>query len=159
MIICDKCGAQNNDGSQVCSHCNQPITAAQQGYARPQPYGQQGHGQPPSPYGNPYQPNVQQGGYPPPPSPYGQPYQQNYYYPQKHPGESAATGALVCGIIGLFFLGLVLGIIAIVQGRKAVRLGYPGGKATAGIVLGVISLIGWAIIMIAIASGAMLSFI
>ena len=85
----------------------------------------------------------------------GNPYQQNYYTGGRPPGDNAATGALVCGIVGLFFAGFILGIIAIVQGNKAKRLGYPGGKATAGIVLGVIALCGWVFAMIMIAAFGM----
>jgi hypothetical protein len=76
--------------------------------------------------------------------PTNQPYQQGQY---KQPGDSAATASMVCGIIGLFFFGLILGIVAIVQSNKAKKLGYVGGKATAGFILGVIGIIGWAIIV------------
>lgn len=70
-------------------------------------------------------------------------YQQyNYQQPYRHPGESAATGALICGIISLFVFGFILGIIAIVQASSAKKLGYVGGKATAGMVLGIIGIVG-----------------
>ena len=68
--------------------------------------------------------------------------QQNYSAVHRHPGEGTATGALVCGIVGLFLAGLILGIIAIVQGKNAKKLGYTGGKATAGIVLGIVDIVG-----------------
>jgi len=55
---------------------------------------------------------------------------------------------MVCGIIGFVVAGLILGIIAITQGTKAKNLGYVGGKATVGIVLGIIDIVAWAIIMI-----------
>jgi len=132
------------------SHSPAPAAPPQQEYGQPQPapappgYGQQAQ----PPYGQPQQ------GYGQPQPPYGQPYQQNYYVPQEQLGKSAATASLVCGIIGLFVLGLILGIIAIVQGRKAKALGYTGGMATAGIVLGVIGLIGWAIIIIVMIAAA-----
>jgi len=54
---------------------------------------------------------------------------------------------MICGIVGFFIAGLILGIIAIVQGRKAKQLGYPGGRATIGYVLGIIDVVAWAIIM------------
>ncbi|MCL2475369.1 MAG: zinc-ribbon domain-containing protein [Chloroflexi bacterium] len=60
---------------------------------------------------------------------------------QKHPGESSATSSLVCGIIGLFVLWFVLSIVAIVQGNKAKKLGYTGGTATAGTILGWIGVV------------------
>ena len=64
-----------------------------------------------------------------------------------------ATAALVCGIIGLFICGVILGIVAIVKGNEAKRAiaSDPtyggGGMATAGIVLGILDLVGWAIIL------------
>ena len=61
--------------------------------------------------------------------------------PQKHPGESSATTSLVCGIIGLFILWIVFSIIAIVQGNKAKKLGFTGGTATAGTILGWIGIV------------------
>ncbi len=59
-----------------------------------------------------------------------------------------ATGALVCGIVGLFFCGVILGPIAIYLGMTAKReIQESGGRlkgsgmATAGIVLGIIALV------------------
>jgi len=83
--------------------------------------------------------------------------------PQKHPGESSATSSLVCGIIGLFILWIVFSIIAIVQGNKAKKLGFTGGTATAGtilgwigIVLGIISVIYTMILFVAMDAGGWL---
>lgn len=65
-----------------------------------------------------------------------------------------AVASLVCGIISLLFCGLIFGIIAISQASKAKRMIAEnptyggGGMATAGQVLGVIGLIGWAIIVL-----------
>ena len=64
----------------------------------------------------------------------------------------AANDSLVYGIVGIFILGFILGIIAIVEGNKANSLGYVGGKATAGIVLGIIDIIGSIIISILLVS-------
>ncbi|WP_053171408.1 DUF4190 domain-containing protein [Streptomyces sp. SBT349] len=50
-----------------------------------------------------------------------------------------ATGALVSGIVGLFFAGLVLGVLAVVLGVLAHRR-VPSGTAKAGIVLGVVDI-------------------
>jgi len=55
---------------------------------------------------------------------------------QKHPGEGSAVASLVCGILGFCTVPIILSIIAIVQGDKAKKLGYTGGMATAGTVLG-----------------------
>jgi hypothetical protein len=100
-----------------------------------QPYNGQYPQQPQQPYNGQY-PQYQYPQYP------QQPYNGQYpQYPNyANNGEGAATGSLVCGIIGLFVAGLSLGIIAIVQGNKAKKLGYTGGKATAGIVLGIIDI-------------------
>ncbi len=60
-----------------------------------------------------------------------------------------ANEALIMSIIGLFCFGIILGPIAISKGTKALNIikgdpGYTGkGKATAGIVIGIIDLVGW----------------
>ncbi|MCL2748196.1 MAG: hypothetical protein FWE59_06040 [Oscillospiraceae bacterium] len=76
---------------------------------------------------------------------YGQPpyTQPNYGGLVSQAGNGAATAAMVCGIISLpaYFAGVILGIIAVVQGVRAKRLGYKGGKATAGIVMGSIGIV------------------
>lgn len=57
-----------------------------------------------------------------------------------------AVASFVCGLIGVFFCGVILGIIAIVQANNAKRAiasdpRYTGeGLATAGFVLGIIAL-------------------
>ena len=68
---------------------------------------------------------------------------QHVDHDMRRNAEKAATASLVCGIVGFFCCGMILGIIAIVQGRKAQSLGYTGGMATAGIVLGIIGLVVW----------------
>jgi hypothetical protein len=101
--------------------------------------------------------------------------------PQTAPGKGASTGSLVCGIIGLltalfqgvngevlanrgvsgaiaymsgyFAIPATLCIIALVQGTKAKKKGYPGGKATAGIVLGSI---GAGIVILKMCAGLLL---
>lgn len=173
MVTCPKCGQQLADGNRICIYCGAALTddesaaAQQQPTAAPTPaappqppaYQQQppayqpppappAYGQQPPMYQQPMTPppTYQQPMYPQQPPVYPQP---PYYMPgQKAPGESAATGAMVCGIIGLFFFGFIFGIIALVQGNKAKRLGFIGGKATAGIVLGIIDIIGWVLLMI-----------
>ncbi len=65
-----------------------------------------------------------------------------------------ATAALVYGIVGFFVCGIVLGPLAISKANAAKRAmaenpTYGGaGLATAGTVLGVIDIIGWAIVLI-----------
>lgn len=73
------------------------------------------------------------------------------------PKENApgATAAMVCGIVGVFVVGLVLGIIAIALAAKAKRLiaaeplRYGGrGMATTGLVLGIIDVCVWGLIIV-----------
>ena len=75
----------------------------------------------------------------------------------KLPGQGAATGSLVCGIIAVvcwFFgyttiISLILGIIGLVMASKAKREGYTGGTRTAGFVLSLIGVIVGAIVLVA----------
>lgn len=57
------------------------------------------------------------------------------------PGNGLATASLVCGILSLVipFVSIILGIIAIATGASAKKNGFAGGKATAGIAMGIIS--------------------
>ncbi|EFF89065.1 MULTISPECIES: DUF4190 domain-containing protein [unclassified Streptomyces] len=56
-----------------------------------------------------------------------------------------AIAGLVCGIIGVFFLNVVLGPLAIIFGAVALRQTADGGggrgMAKAGVVLGIIDLV------------------
>jgi len=67
-----------------------------------------------------------------------------------------ASSSLVWAILGLPTCGLILGIVAISNANKAKRLireqpdAYTGeGLATAGLVIGIIDLVAWALIIIA----------
>jgi len=74
-------------------------------------------------------------------------------------GNTHARNALICGIIGLFCFGIILGPVAIVLGSKGLDYAkrYPeaggSGSATAGIVLGIVDIIS-AIIGIALFAAA-----
>jgi hypothetical protein len=65
-----------------------------------------------------------------------------------------ATTSLVTAIIGFFIFGIILGPIAISNANKAKKLMAAdssltgGGKATAGLVIGVIDVVGWAFFII-----------
>jgi len=61
--------------------------------------------------------------------------------------NTSAIISLVCGILGNIIAGPIFGTIAIFQGRKAKRLGYLGGKATAGVVLGIVAIVFWLFFM------------
>jgi len=100
---------------------------------------------PGGPYpGGPYPGGPYPGGYPPP-APYGD------YYPPGPPKNGMGVAALVVAIIALISSvsvvgGIVLGIVAVILGfigRGRVKSGEAnnGGVATAGIILGVISII------------------
>lgn len=54
-------------------------------------------------------------------------------------GRKHRTTSIVLGVIGLFVLGIVLGPLAVWQAGKAEKLGV---KATAGKVLGWVTLVG-----------------
>ncbi|GGX88989.1 DUF4190 domain-containing protein [Streptomyces minutiscleroticus] len=61
-----------------------------------------------------------------------------------------AIASLVCGIVGLFFLNIVLGPLAIIFGAVAVRQAGAkggGGMAKAGLVLGVVDVILFIVLM------------
>ena len=109
------------------------------------PGGQYPGGQYPGPYpGGPYPGGPYPGGYPPP-APYGD------YYSPGPPKNGMGVAALVVAIIALISSvsvvgGIVLGIVAVILGfigRGRVKSGEAnnGGVATAGIILGVISII------------------
>jgi hypothetical protein len=74
--------------------------------------------------------------------------------------SSKATWALVLGILGILVLPIVFSILAIVIGVSArseidrtPSVISGRGNATAGIVLGIIGLVGWALILIAASGG------
>lgn len=77
------------------------------------------------------------------PSPYGEqphmasPYQQPAPY-QNPDGARHAKTSLICGIVGIFIFGLILGPIAIWQASKAEALGVAAGpgKITGWIAFG-----------------------
>ncbi|NEB78843.1 DUF4190 domain-containing protein [Streptomyces sp. SID14478] len=64
-----------------------------------------------------------------------------------------AIAGLVCGIVGLFFLSIILGPLAIIFGSVGLRQkAGGGGMAKAGIILGVIDVILFIVVMIVAAS-------
>lgn len=139
-MYCRKCGVENLNSAKFCAECGEKLDFSQTQ----------------NQYSNTYQSQSQ---YPLPPQSqpqYYQPYQQPYYqqdmYMQQTVANSAANTSLTCGIIGLFIAGFILGIIAVSQSGKAKKMGYIGGKATAGLVLGIIDIIFGSIVTIAILS-------
>ncbi|MFV2121964.1 DUF4190 domain-containing protein [Streptomyces sp. Act-28] len=121
----------------------------------PQPgYGYPAPAAPPSPsYGYPAAPPPSPAGHPaaPQPSPYAAPVSA-YGAPAPQPSNGPGTAGLVLGIIGivcnltilLWFVGVILGILAIIfgaVGRSRANRGEATNKgaATAGLVTGIIS--------------------
>ena len=73
---------------------------------------------------------------------------------EKKSYSSYAIASLIIGIVGLFFCGIILGILAIVFANIAKRHngGARDGLSTAGFVLGIISLAVSAVIIIFVVS-------
>ena len=89
---------------------------------------------------NQYSP--QGGGYPPPPGGYPP---GGGYPGYKPPGNGMAIASMVMGILSLVFWLVVLGYVifaplGIIFGIVAKKQGYPGGMATAGLVMSIISI-------------------
>jgi hypothetical protein len=90
------------------------------------------------------------------------PYPPGYYPPAvRAPNNGAAIGALVCGILE-FFTGGLTGIPAVILGHTAraqiKRTGERGdGMALAGLILGYMAIIGWALIILLVVVAAVSS--
>lgn len=138
-MYCRNCGVQNPDNAKFCTECGEKLViSANRSSDTYQSQSQYPH----PPQSQPqYNPSYQQPNYPP--------YYQQDMYMQQLSANSAANTSLTCGIIGLFVAGFILGIVAVVQSNKAKNLGYVGGKATAGLVLGIIDIIFGVILSIA----------
>ncbi|MCL1851798.1 MAG: zinc ribbon domain-containing protein [Peptococcaceae bacterium] len=164
-MTCPQCGEENSGLSKFCAKCGHA-------FAQQQDQGQQGLEQKPvqqpiqqpdfgsqQDLGSQQDPSQQQGfdqqqGY--------QAYNSQPYQTPGDPGEKEAKTSLICGIIGIVtssicccipIIGIALGIVAWIQGKKAKELG--NAKASTGFVLGIIAVaigalafITWAIIMI-----------
>jgi len=79
---------------------------------------------------------------------------------ESKPAMGFAVASIVCGIVGLFIAGYILGLVAIILGGIALKRirSYPGmpgrGLAIAGIILGIIDVVLLAILMLALGTGA-----
>ncbi len=126
-MFCNQCGKENPDNVLSCVHCGGPLAPVQPTYA----------GQQSGPYGMP------QYGVPTPPT-----------APET---SGKATASMVCGILSLVCFGFLTGIPAVILGHiskseiknSAGRL-KGDGMATAGLILGYISIAIGLIIMPAI---------
>ncbi|MEV5316711.1 DUF4190 domain-containing protein [Streptomyces sp. NPDC052687] len=66
-----------------------------------------------------------------------------------------AIASLSCGVIGLFFLNLILGPLAIIFGvvaRRQAAVKNGAGMAKAGIILGVVDVVLWLVLLAVAAS-------
>ena len=136
-MVCNKCGSQIPDGSNVCPNCGSPVEAANAGqqYQQYQQAPQQ-----------PYQQQFQQA-----------PYQQQQQFqqaPQMYPKNTAGTIATICGILsivvailgGIMFgiigagLGVVLGVVAVVEGMNA-KKATANTQGSAGFICGILGLV------------------
>jgi len=97
-----------------------------------QPPAPEGWQAPPAPYAPPAynQPGYQQPGYQQP-APYGQP-------PQAVPGKVMGIVAVILPFVGFGLVGLILGIIARIQSKKA---GFKNTPALWAIILGALSIV------------------
>lgn len=144
-MFCKYCGANCPDNAQICSACGSNLTMQQQpaqaAYQQAQP--QQPQYQQPQ-YQQPQQPQYQQ----PQQVPY-QPGQMPYPQPvMPAPGKGLAVAGLVLGIISFFCIPVVTGLLGIIFGGVAKSKGYRGGMATAGIVCGIIGIVGAILIQV-----------
>lgn len=130
-MVCKNCGFDNNDQSKFCVSCGtvleQPIEeTVEQPVEQPT-------------YEQPQQPNYQQS--------YNQQQYNGYnpYAPQQYtvPGKGFAIAAMVLGIVSFLCAPIITGVLGIVFGGIAKSKGYRGGMATAGIVCGILGLVGW----------------
>jgi len=80
---------------------------------------------------------------PPPPYGHGGPGMQP-------PGHTKAVASLVTGILSLVipYIGVILGIVAVVLAIQARNEGYVGGLATGGLVTGIIAVALWAFLLL-----------
>jgi len=74
----------------------------------------------------------------------------------KHLGNGLAVAGLVCGLIGLLFINYVLGPLAIIFGGVGLSRANRGaghrGMSIAAIVLGILDLIVFAVVVVALSN-------
>jgi hypothetical protein len=143
LFRCPDCFKEISDKAFSCINCGYPIKSANDLSANVIQQRSVNHSNNPSPYQQQSQPVPSQYNY----APSQEVYYQQVIQQNEQAAKKAANTSLTCGIVGLFFAGLIFGIIAISQGNKAKRLGYTGKNASTGITLGIISIIAWALIV------------
>lgn len=84
------------------------------------------------------------------PNGYNNQYDNNFdRYGRQEKTPGLAIAGLVCGIVGFFWYGFILGTLALIFGAVSRSKCPPGrtGMSTAAIVLGVVDIIGWVLIL------------
>ncbi|MDQ2837429.1 MAG: hypothetical protein M3Y42_07465 [Actinomycetota bacterium] len=135
-----------------------------QPYGQPQPFGQPGQYPPPQPYGQPSQyqppqPYQPPGQYPPPPGfsgppppgGFGGPGGYPYPVPTRRQTDGFSIASFVLGLIAIFPLGFVFGIVGIVRTKAHQRRGR--WMAVLGMILSVAWVIGL-VALVAVVSGS-----
>ena len=125
-MYCKYCGNNIDENSKFCSNCGANIEA--------EPVGNT------SSESSPYYSAPDQSQY----ANYTPTYSQN-----PNEGQSLAIAGFVCSLVSIFCCSIILGIIGIVLSNMAKSKGYTGGLATAGIVMGIIGLVGAIIVLFA----------
>jgi len=143
--FCAHCGAELPVSVRFCGSCGAPRVQRGSQQAPPERAQQplQGYGPPP---GESQQ--LPRGGGQQSPPGWGQQPLQGYGPPPGH-GSSVplntilGTAGLVCGIVGLFLFGLILGVLAVILGLVALLQGSQTnrGPAIAAVVLGLVDAI------------------
>ncbi len=141
MKTCKSCGAEMNDNDRFCMSCGAdnkveatvaPEADTTSSYSEPAPVVE------------------------PAPS-YSEPvtaaptytYDNTAYSAPASAGDGKATASMVCGIVGMVLCCCgPLGVVALILGILAKKEGNTSGKATAGIVMGIIIVVLWVISLI-----------
>ena len=63
------------------------------------------------------------------------------------PANGLATASMIMGILALTILGPIGGILGFIFALRAKSLGNRGGKATAGLIMSIISLVFWLLVV------------
>ena len=163
-MICPNCNAQVSDTQAFCGNCGARLTPAQAptkqaspmdgGFQQPAEYTTGTAGSSPyaaeqspyggpsqqAPYGAPYQPQGAANPYgqsPYPPGSYTQPPQQK----ASDTPFGLSIAGLICAVIGLFPLGFIFAIVALVMNSKQKKNGIVSTRQTPTKVMGIIGLV------------------
>ena len=104
-------------------------------------------------------PGMMPGMPPPMPAPYGGPPSHGFTSPEIETAKSKANTALILGVAGFllsaFFIGVIPGIYGMIEAQRAIKIfdahnhNRDRGKASGAIVLGVLSIIGFVLSLVA----------